>query len=747
MKLSILLPTLLISLVLMFIICIPLAAQDVSLDVERLERATVFILQARNVGNNLIVTCAGTGTIVSRSGLILANAHDTVQSADCPGETLVIALSVRLDEPPIAQYRAEIAQFDTGLDLVLLRITKELDGRLVDTSALALPFVELADSSSVTLDETITVVGYPGIGNDPVAVVRGTVNGFVVEPRSSEAAWMKTSAVIPGMMSGGGAYNQQGQLVGIPTTAPLSSDSSCSPIQDTNQDGLVNSDDICIPVGGFINSLRPSNFARPLLRGASLELRVDDLTTNQDAFPVVTSAAPTFKRLFFSPSVNEAGMPVSVIRNLPAGSNSLFLFFDYENFTPETIYELRVTTNGIPNPTFSLAPVRWSGGNRGQWYIGSSGQPWPNGIYEFTLFANGVAAPTARLVIGESDPNTPTFSDIVFGLLDLRGNPLGNGYVLPSGNTASARFIFRNMEDGTDWTAIWYLNETEFTRTNSTWNNGAEGSTTTSIESQTGLPPGAYRLELYIGNRLAATSDFSIAGAQQGALPEVFANLHFTTATTPQNAISAVAISNFSERLPILYALFDWNQIAPGTLWTFRWLVDGEQFYEQTIPWASSESGQNYLSVLSSSTAIPDGTYTVELLLNNLLLASAQAQVGIGQLPIDRFAQASGVLMRGQVRDANTDQGIPGVTIILLSEEYSVSDFDWNANKIYSLAITDSNGSFQIDRRLRYSTEDQPIAYSAIITANGYLPITADGVEVTAETENPLNTIIYLSRD
>jgi S1-C subfamily serine protease len=722
-------------------------AQDASLDIERLERATVFILQANNVGNELIVTCAGTGTIVSRDGLVLANAHDTVQSSTCPGETLIIALSVRLDEPPIAQYRAEIAQSDPGLDLALLRITRELDGRLIDSSALSLPFVELADSSTVSLDETVTVVGYPGIGNDPVSVVRGTVNGFVVEPRGSDAAWMKTSAVIPGMMSGGGAYNRLGQLIGIPTTTPLSTSSTCLPIQDTNRDRLVNSDDVCIPIGGVINSLRPSNFARPLLRGASLGLQVKDLVSNTILTPLESSSAPVFKRLFFSPAVNEAGMPASVIRTLPAGTNSLYLFFDYENFTPETIYELRVTTNGIPNPTFSLAPVRWSGGSRGQWYIGSSGQPWPNGIYEFTLFANGVAAPTARLVIGESDTSAPSFSDIVFGLLDLRGNPLGNGYVLPSGNTASARFIFRNMENGLDWTAIWYLNGTEFTRTNAVWNEGTDGSTTTSIESQTGLPPGSYRLELYVTNRLLATSDFTIAGAQQGALPEVFANLRFTTANTPEEALTAVSISNFSEQVPTLYALFDWQQIAPGTLWTIRWLVDGEQFYERTIPWSAPDSGKNYLSVLSSSGAVPDGTYTIEILLNNLLLASAQAQVGIGQLPIDRFAQASGVLMRGQIRDANTNLGIPGVTVILLNEEFSVSDFDWNNNKVFALATTDTNGNFQVDRPLRYSTKDQPVAYSAIIIANGYLPITADGIEVTTATANPLSTILYLSKD
>lgn len=724
-------------------------AQQTNLDLERIQRATVFIMQTRNIGDNLLVTCITSGTIVSRNGLILTNAHSTLLSESCPGETIVIAMTVRLDEPPIAQYRAEITQSDAGLDLAMLQVTRELDGRLIDPQTLSLPFVELADTTETRIDETLTISGYPGIANDKVASVKGTITGFVVEPRSNgNTAWIKTNAIIPGTMSGGGAYDEAGRLVGIPTTASLprqSADATCQPLQDTNQDGIVNNSDTCVSTGGFINALRPANLARPLVRAASLGLTIKTLTGTQTS--VQPTGAPAFKRLFFSPSVNEAGMPTTVISGLPAGSTSLYLFFDYENMTPETVYELRVTTDGRPNSTFSLSPVRWSGGSNGLWYIGSTGQPWPNGTYEFTLFANGVAAPTARLTIGGAPLGGPTLSDIVFGLLDLRGNPLGNGFVLPSGNTASARFLFRNVENGTNWTAIWYLNGAEFTRTGNVWNEGAEGSTTTSIEAQTGLPPGSYRLELYLENSLSATSDFTIAGAQQGALPQIFSNTHFTTASTPSDVLTAAPISNFPNGLSNLYSLFDWQQIAPGTLWTIRWLVDNDVFYEQVAPWSASESGQGFITQLSNPNGLPDGKYRIELLLNNVLLASTQAEIGIGQLPIDRFARASGVQMRGQILDTNTGQGIPGVSFILISEDFSVGEFTWDQTQVYALAVTDRNGFFEIDRPLEFSTEENPVAYSAIIAADGYLPINADGIEVDTTTPNPLNMVIYMTRD
>lgn len=721
-------------------------AQDVSFDLERVQRATVLVMQARSTGSSLAITCVGSGTIVSRDGLILTNAHNTVTGTNCPGDTLIIALSVRLGEAPIPRYQAEIVQADAGIDLALLRITRQNDGRLIAAGSLALPFVELADSSQLQLDSTITVVGYPGIGDDPIGAVRGTINGFAAEPSGGEKSWIKSSTEIPAIMSGGGAYDQEGRLIGVPTTAPISGfspEATCITLQDTNNDGLINRSDICIPIGSTLNSLRPSNFARPLLRAASLGLSVEAVTS----FPAlpIESGTPTFRRLFFSPSVNEAGMPTTVIRSLPAGINSLYLFFDYANMTPETVYELRVTIDGIPNPTFSLSPVRWSGGRRGLWYVGSSDQPWPNGLYDFTLFIDGIAADSARLLIGTPATDDPVMSDIVFGIADVRGNVLGNGFVLPTGNTASARFLYRNMIDGAPWTAIWYYEGVEVFRTpeGTVWTDGPNGAKTIPIQDPNGLLPGNYRLELYVEDRLSATSDFTLAGAQEGASALIFADPHYTTAATPQEAVTAASISTFSAGTESIYALFDWQQIAPGTLWTMRWLVDGEVFFQQTQPWNGTQTGNDYLMRLFGQGGVPDGTYRLDLLVNRVQFVSIQSRVGIGQLPIDRFALATGAQMRGQILDFDTGLGIPGVTFVLISEDYSIADFtrDWNQEQVYAIATTDRNGRFEIDRPLQFN-----VPYSVLITAEGYLPIAADGIEIASE-DNPIDMQIYLSKD
>ena len=180
-------------------------------------------------------------------------------------------------------FRAEIVQADHGRDLALLQIRQDLDGRSLDPRTLTLPYVELGDSDETQLDETIFVLGYEGIGDAPIQSVdgplRGTISGFLAEPSGGDRAWLKTDVPIPGMMSGGGAYDLAGRLVGVPTSSPLITGGSgeCVALRDSNNDGFVDGADRCIPLGANSNALRPVNMVRPLLRAATLGLTAEDL--------------------------------------------------------------------------------------------------------------------------------------------------------------------------------------------------------------------------------------------------------------------------------------------------------------------------------------------------------------------------------------------------------------------------------------------------------------------------------------
>jgi len=725
----------------------------VELNESNIKQATVFVMQVQDTEVGPVITCVGSGTLVSADGLILTNAHIVQPSNLCRSDRLVIALTLRLDEAPVPTYIAQVVESSAGLDLAVLRITNFLDGRAA--GVLQLPFVELGDSVRVNLDDTILIAGYPDIGNTPVETVAGTISGFTTEARVGDRAWLRTNAPIPGGMSGGGAYDRQGRLIGVPTIAPAivgGTPLDCRSVQDTNGDGQVNDLDTCIPLGGFVSALRPARLARRLVRAAALNIRQHaDLAPAEFAPP---NDPPRFSRLFVATGVNAAGMPINVVTSLPAGSATYFLFFDYENMVNGMVYELRTNINGRPNPIFNLPPVTWNGGPRGMWYIGSSGVPLANGVYEFTLFIEGRQVDSHQITVGGAPTQSPTFSDIAFGLQDNLGALVGTNYILPESNIVRAQFNFRSMTPDLTWTQVWYLENVELARTSLPWTGGEQGvNNEAAIQSEAGLISGRYRLELYINERLSATADFVVAGGAEGIQAAIFSNFQFASGlvagqpqspalTTPENPIAT-----FPTNTEQLYIFFDWRQLSQGTPWTWRWRVDNDTLIEENTQWAAPSDGAFYYIGLRGDPALPDGTYTFEIEMGGILVASLNARIGLGQLPLGVFASAEGIQLTGRIIDAQTQRGIPGALFIMLLPEFSVEDFLWDETQILALALADNDGFFQLPALLPRGTLAAPVLYSFLVRAEGYLPMSADGIGVTDETASPLDMRILLNRD
>ena len=90
------------------------------------------------------------------------------------------------------------------------------------------------------------------------------MSGFSSAQGVKGRAWIKTDATVAGGNSGGTAVDEQGFLVGVPTKFGAGDDQDpvgCRQYADTNNDGRIDRNDACIPMGGFINALRPVNLA------------------------------------------------------------------------------------------------------------------------------------------------------------------------------------------------------------------------------------------------------------------------------------------------------------------------------------------------------------------------------------------------------------------------------------------------------------------------------------------------------
>jgi S1-C subfamily serine protease len=197
-----------------------------------LVKATVQIYITATIGGQEQPVGWGSGTIISKDGLILTNAHVAMPSAPGLGvyesdptppvdpEDLVVAVVGAEDEPAVPTYRASVISADGYLDAAVIRIDRGFDGKRIDPASLDLPTVPVGNSDAVRVGDDLTVVGFPGIGGNTLSLSSGRVSGFLGDDRIGPRAWIKTDAVISQGNSGGLAANGAGELIGVPTRAP-----------------------------------------------------------------------------------------------------------------------------------------------------------------------------------------------------------------------------------------------------------------------------------------------------------------------------------------------------------------------------------------------------------------------------------------------------------------------------------------------------------------------------------------------
>ena len=352
-------------------------------DTDTIARSVVQLIAVDADDNGL---WAGSGTIISADGLILTNAHVVANSTTNGYEAIVVAITDSADSAPTATYRADVVAFDPGLDLAVVKVSTDLDGNAVAVSDL--PFLPIGDSDAVGLGDHLRIFGYPSIGGDTITFTEGSVSGFTSEAGIADRAWVKTDATIAGGNSGGTAVNDAGELVAVPTRASATDGdvADCRVVQDTNGDNIVDENDSCIPIGGFINGLRPANLATALIEQGRLG-EVVSSTTEQ---PVdVDTSGITLTAPVFSPDVTPDNQPTELVQLLPTGTTKVCGFFDYSGMTDGTTWDAAWSVDGELNTDFSLLAQSWIGGAEGtNWWVcaGTGEKVLPDGAYELSLY-------------------------------------------------------------------------------------------------------------------------------------------------------------------------------------------------------------------------------------------------------------------------------------------------------------------------------------------------------------------------
>ena len=198
---------------------------------QRAETATVRLL----IGSPSNYSGWGSGTLISPTGLILTNAHVAEPQASGapvamglpatqlgPNPTyLTVELTTGPASPVVARYRARPVVADGYLDFAVVQIYATVSGQPVNPDSLHLPYFTIGNDNAVQLDQTVTILGFPGVAeSDSISVTSGVISTFVPDPLgivNDPRFELETTARVAHGNSGGAAINDAGQLIGVPS--------------------------------------------------------------------------------------------------------------------------------------------------------------------------------------------------------------------------------------------------------------------------------------------------------------------------------------------------------------------------------------------------------------------------------------------------------------------------------------------------------------------------------------------------
>jgi serine protease Do len=431
-------------------------------------KATVQIYGLQTKNGKLTPIYIGSGTIISPTGLILTNAHIASPAAQGDAEfepdALAIGLMDQEDVPPVFLYFAKVRAVDGYMDLAVIQITSTLDGADVDPNSLNLPFVPLGNSDDLHIGDHINIFGFPGIGGDTITFTDGSVSGFTAEENLGDRAWIKTNATIAGGNSGGLAANDTGHIIGIPTIASSGAAgdiTDCRVVQDTNGDGVLDSRDTCIPIGGFINGLRPINLALPLIQAAKLGQAYASPYAGPSKPISHGTGSESFSDITWYSATNDC-QAQDPVTSYPSGTSAMAAAFSFNGMTDGEPWAEKWMVDGQELYSSQYA---WSSGQQGDTFtcLYNSQDAMPEGNYHLELSAgqNLDLLTQSDVVVGKGQapgPSQPSSKGVVtvFGTIvdaDSR-NPLPGAeiYVLKPDFTF-ADWKAENYADGDIFTS------------------------------------------------------------------------------------------------------------------------------------------------------------------------------------------------------------------------------------------------------------------------------------------------------
>jgi hypothetical protein len=237
------------------------------------------------------------------------------------------------------------------------------------------------------------------------------------------------------------------------------------------------------------------------------------------------------------------------------------------------------------------------------------------------------------------------------------------------------------------------------------------------------------------------------------ATPQPFPSETVVADTTPQPTPSADSVfgpitfgtdiedgelvgqgTTFDSGTQQVLGVFAFQNMRNGMKWGAVWKYNGQVAIDQSNSnnWTQGNEGTNGVSI-SLDEGLPDGDYELDLDVGGEVVQTGTFTVGVADsVPTpeapDPNQQGTGVTLKGQVVDADTQEGIANAAVLIMQPGTKLDDI--TQSNLQSLtvagAVTDSDGFYITAPPIEAGN-----AYTVVILADGYDPVGyEDGLDI-----------------
>jgi S1-C subfamily serine protease len=203
--------------------------------------------------------------------------------------------------------------------------------------------------------------------------------------------------------------------------------------------------------------------------------------------------------------------------------------------------------------------------------------------------------------------------------------------------------------------------------------------------------------------------------------------------TDVQNGKLVNAGTSFPTGTETVLGAFAFQNMRNGMKWGWVWQYNGKTVIDSRNKqtWSDGASGVTAVS-LSNDGGLPDGTFNVQLYVNNAMVQQGGFTIGSAQgntTPTPPQPSTEGVQLKGRIIDADTQDGVAGGVIVVLKPGTTLDEWDNSSGDDLAAAIgvADSDGYYLTSPGL-----DRDQTYTVIVAARDYdRRVFEDGLEIT----------------